>query len=412
MKMIWELFGVHITFFIFILFILIVWLAWPKRQKQVKRALLMTLGVVLMAALTSGLAAYWPRHFEKTYLSENRVNGDLENYSLSRLADSLDFFIGMAVKPDSLYQHWVPGEFNSVTAENHFKPGWLLDNPEVWKFDFTTADELLQQANAHGMRMRGHTLIWGKFPGRTHPVAWIRMAEQAKDPEVAMTQIITRYITEVMTHFKGKVTTWDVVNEPMGGEVLFENIFTRTLGESYIDLAFHTAHAIDPSCELILNEAIGDYDGPQGMAFLELLKRLRERGVPVHGVGLQTHHINNIHDVEAFKRYLRDIGEMGYKTEITELDIRLLLFKKAKDPYQAQGDQYYEITRVCLEEPTCQGLTIWGITDRENWMDQIPPFSWKSPNAPYILDEDLNKKPAYWGIHQALVEHYQNRKSE
>ena len=111
----------------------------------------------------------------------------------------------------------------------------------------------------------------------------------------------------------------------------------------------------------------------------------------------------------ALKRYMRAIGEMGYKTEITELDIRLLLFKNAKDPYQAQGDQYYEITKVCLEEPSCQGLTIWGITDRENWMDQIPPFSWKSPNAPYILDENLNKKPAYWGIHQALVEQYQNR---
>ena len=160
---------------------------------------------------------------------------------------------------------------------------------------------------------------------------------------------------------------------------------------------------------MFLNEAIGDYDGPQGKAFLELLERLKERGVPVHGVGLQTHHINNIHDVEALKRYLRAIGEMGYKTEITELDIRLLLFKKTKDPYQAQGEQYYQIAKACMEEPSCQGLTIWGITDRENWLDEIPPFKWKSPNAPYILDEDLNKKPAYWGLHRALVEQYQNQ---
>ncbi len=409
MKMIWELFGVHIIFFVSILLLLIAWLVWPKRQKQIKKGLLLSLGTVLLVALISGLIAYWPRQFEKTYLSENREPQDLEDYSLSRLADSLDFYIGMAVKPDSLYQHWVPGEFNSVTAENHFKPGSLLKNAEAWEFDYSVADDLLQQANAHGMRMRGHTLIWGKFPGRTHPVAWIKMAEQAEDPEAAMTEIITRYITEVMTHFKGEVSTWDVVNEPMGGEVLYENIFTRTLGESYIDLAFHTAHAIDPSCELILNEAIGDYDGPQGIAFLDLLKRLKERGVPVDGVGLQTHHINTVHDVPAMKRYMRAIGEMGYKTEITELDIRLLNFKKAKNPYQAQGDQYYEITRVCLEEPSCQSLTIWGITDAANWMDQIPPFKWKSPNAPYILDENLNKKPAYWGIHKALAEKYQNR---
>ncbi len=408
MKMIWELFGVHITFFISILLIFIVWLAWPKRQRQIKRTLLIILGVGFLTALITGVVAYWPHQFEKTYLSENREHGDLEDYSLSHLADSLDFYIGMAVKPDSLYQHWVPGEFNSVTAENHFKPGLLLKNAEAWEFDYSVADELLKQAKKYGMRMRGHTLIWGKFPGRTHPVAWIKIAEQAEDPEAAMTEIITRYITEVMTHFKGEVTTWDVVNEPMGGAILYENVFTRTLGEAYIDLAFHTAHAIDPSCELILNEAIGDYDGPSGQAFLELLKRLKERDVPVHGVGLQTHHINAIHDVAALKRYMRAIGEMGYKTEITELDIRLLHFKKAKDPYQAQGHQYYKITRACLEEPSCTGLTIWGITDAENWMDQIPPFKWKSPNAPYILDENLNKKPAYWGIHSALVEQYQN----
>lgn len=409
MKIIWELFGVHITFIISILFFLTLWLVWPEGQKRTRKSLLITLGALFLSALITGLVVYWPRQYEKTYLSDNREQRELGDFSLGRLADSLDLYIGMAVKPDSLSQYWVPGEFNSVTAENHFKPGLLLKNAEKWEFDFTTADELLQLAKSHDMRMRGHTLIWGKFPGRTYPVAWGKMIEEAEDPEAAMTEIITRYITEVMTHFKGKVETWDVVNEPMGGEVLYENIFTRTLGESYIDLAFQTAHAIDPSCELILNEAIGDYDGPQGHAFLELLKRLKERGVPVHGVGLQTHHINAIHDIQALKAYMRTIGEMGYKTEITELDLRLLLFKKANDPYRAQGDQYYKITKTCLEEPSCMGLTIWGITDRENWMDQIPPFKWKSPNAPYILDENLNKKPAYWGIHKALVEKYQKR---
>ncbi len=409
MKMIWDLFGVHITFLISILIILIVWLVWPKRQKRIKKTFLLVLGVVLLTALFTGLTAYWPYQFEKTYLSNNQERGELEEFGLARLADSVDFYVGIGVLPDSLYQYWVPEEFNSVTAETHFKPSKLLNNPEVWEFDFTTADGILEHATAHNLRMRGHTLIWGKFPGKTYPIAWNKMVDKADDPSEAMKAIITRYITDVITHFKGEIETWDVVNEPMGGEVLYENVFTRTLGESYIDLAFHTAHSVDPSCELFLNEAIRDYDGPQGTAFLELLRRLKERGVPVHGVGLQTHHINNIHDVDALKRYIRAIGEMGYKTEITELDIRLLLFKKSKDPYQAQGDQYYKITRVCLEEPSCQGLTIWGITDRNNWMDNIPPFSWKSPNAPYILDENLNKKPAYWGIHKALVEQYQNR---
>jgi len=405
MKIMWELFGVHITFFLLILIFFIIWIAWPRRQPVFRKWTLGTLGLTFLIALVSGLLAYWPREFDKIYLDGDQTRHEMKEYSLRQLADSAGFYIGMAVKPDSLYEHWVPGEFNSVTAENHFKPNKLLKDPATWTFDFSTADKLLETAEEHGMRMRGHTLIWGKFPGRTFPTQWIGMVDDSDDPKVAMTQIIEKNITEVMTHFKGRIKTWDVVNEPMGGEVLYPSLLTRTLGEEYIDLSFHTAKRIDPNCELILNEAIGDYNGPQGQAFLQLLERLLERGVPIDGVGLQCHHINQIHDVDALKSYMRAIGKMGLKVEITELDMRLLLFKKAKDPYQAQGDQFYKITKACLEEPACQGLTFWGITDRANWMDQIPPFSWKSPNAPYILDEDLNKKPAYWEIHRALAEH-------
>ena len=404
MKIMWELFGVHITFFLLILILFILWIAWPRRQPAFRKWTLRTLGLTFLIALVSGLVAYWPREFDKTYLDGDQTKHKMKEYSLRQLADSAGFYIGMAIKPDSLYKHWVPDEFNSVTAENHFKPNRLLKDPATWTFDYSVADDLLKAAEVNGMRMRGHTLIWGKFPGRTFPAKWIGMVDNSEDPKVAMTEIIEKYITEVMTHFKGRVYTWDVVNEPMGGEVLYPSLLTRTLGEEYIDLSFHTAKRIDPNCELILNEAIGNYNGPQGQAFLQLLERLLERGVPIDGVGLQCHHINRIHDVDALKAYMRAIGKMGLKVEITELDMRLLLFKKAKDPYQAQGDQFYKITKACLEEPACQGLTFWGITDRENWMDQIPPFSWKSPNAPYILDEYLNKKPAYWGIHRALAE--------
>jgi endo-1,4-beta-xylanase len=410
MKMIWDLFGIHITFFLIILILFITWMAWPKKQRKIKKYILLADGVILLVAILLAMWSYWPREFEKTYLDSKENHGEYESFSLSQLADSVDFYIGMAVKSDSLYHHWVPKEFNSVTAENDFKSARLLKDPSNWTYDFRKADELLSFSESRGMRMRGHTLIWGKFPGMTHPAGWIKMVNDSDDPETTLRNIIVKNVTEIMTHFKGKVHTWDVVNEPMGGEVLFNDLFSRTLGEEYIDLAFQTAREVDPSCELILNEAIGDYNGPQGQAFLQLLQRLTDRGVPIDGVGLQSHHINAIHDVDALKEYMRAIGEMGLTVEITELDMRLLLFKDSKDPYQAQGDQFYEITKACLEEPACKGLTFWGITDRENWMDGVPPFKWKSPNAPYILDEDLNKKPAYWGIHKALSEFYKQSK--
>ena len=93
---------------------------------------------------------------------------------------------------------------------------------------------------------------------------------------------------------------------------------------------------------------------------------------------------------------------MGLKVEITELDIRLLLFGDESDPYRAQGDQFRKIVEICLSEPACEGVTLWGLTDGANWMDAIPPFNWKSPNAPNIFDEDMHWKPAYVGIWEAL----------
>ena len=159
---------------------------------------------------------------------------------------------------------------------------------------------------------------------------------------------------------------------------------------------------MDQDCSLFLNEQIVDYDGPQGTAFLALLKGLVDRGVPIDGVGLQSHHINRVHDIDALKRYIRSIGQLGLKVEMTELDVRLRLFGKEQDPYQAQGDQFRKIVEVCLDDPACDGVTLWGLTDGANWMDSVPPFKWKSPNAPNVFDEEMRKKPAYFGIKEAL----------
>jgi endo-1,4-beta-xylanase len=403
MEMIWQLFGVHITLFLIILFLFIVWLIIPRRLKKVRLYTILACCLVLIGSILTGLVTYWPKAYDKAYLNQE-VPTEVTATPLKALADSIDFHIGVAINPAHSDYEYISSEFNSITAENNFKPGKLLKDAESWEFDFSIADSLLDYAIANNLRMRGHTLIWGKFPGMTHPKVWTSMVQNSPDPEAEMKKIIKKYIETVMGHFKGKVNTWDVVNEPMSGEGLFPSIFTEAMGEDYIDYSFQIAHEIDPECELILNEAIGNYDGPQGKAFLSLLRRLIDRGVPIDGVGLQTHQINKIHDIAALKNYISEIGKLGLNVEITELDIRLLLFDEFDDPYQAQGDQYYEIVKACLEDPSCNGVTMWGLSDDINWMDKVPPFQWKSPNAPNILDEDLNIKPAFTGIWKALKE--------
>jgi len=400
MEIIFDLFGVHITFFSIILILFLAWLFWPRRYKKVRKMLIRSAGVVLLVGVLLATKTYWPYSYEKTYLQQE-VSDEIKSTPLKTLADSIDFNIGVAIGPAADFKT-ISKEFNSVVGENDFKPGKLLVNAKNWTFDFSKADKLLAFADANNMRMRGHTLIWGKFPGMTYPAAWGKMISESNDKKKVMEGLMARYIQEVLSHFKGKILTWDVVNEPMRGEGLYQSIFTEALGEEYLDLAFKLARKADPEVSLFLNEQINDYDGPSGQAFLKQLERLVERNVPIDGVGLQCHHIKNKHDINALKRYMHSIGELGLKVEITELDVRLLLFNDNDDPYAAQGKQFEAITKLCIEEPACSGLTLWGLTDGANWMDQIPPFKWKSPNAPNIYDEDMNRKPAYLGIWNAL----------
>ena len=401
MKIIWQLFGAHIVLVLIILILFLGWLIWPRKYKSVRKYLIRTSGLVLLGSTFLGLYAYWPREYDKNYLNDS-LSAELEATPLKQLADSIGFHIGMATSPGSPYLKTITKEFNSVVAENHFKPGKLLVDASNWKFDFDKADELMTYCQANNLRMRGHTLVWGKFPGMTFPQQWVEVINNSPDPKETMEGLMKRYIEMVMGHYKGRISTWDVVNEPMAGIGLYPSIFSKSMGEEYIDYAFKIAHGVDPNCSLFLNEQIVDYDGPQGKAFLSLLERLLDRGVPIHGVGLQTHHINEVHDLDELKQYISIIGHMGLKVEITELDARLLLFGGAEDPYQAQGDQFREVVKICIDDPACEGVTLWGITDGANWMDAVPPFKWKSPNAPNIWDEDMRKKPAYVGIWEAL----------
>ena len=404
MGILWQLFKPQIIALTMVISLFILWLIWPRKYKETRKRILKLNGLVILMSILFSVYTYWPRQYEKTYL-KNKITHTIQTTPLRALADSIPFYIGVATNTDSKHKELISKEFNSIVGENHFKPGMLLKDAENWSFDFSEADKTVEFAKAHNLRLRGHTLIWGKYPGMTFPKEWKGQVKSSADPEAHMKYLIERYIRTVMEHFKSKVTTWDVVNEPMGSDGLYSSIFTEAMGETYIEYAFRVAHEVDPECSLFLNEQIVDYDSPQAKEFLNLLKRLVNINVPIHGVGLQCHHINQIHDLGGLRNYIRSIGDLGLEVEITELDMRLLLFGKHDDPYQAQGDQYQSVVKVCLDDPSCKGVTLWGLTDESNWMDAVPPFKWKSPNAPNIYDERMNKKPAYNGIWEALKEY-------
>jgi len=327
MGILWDLFGVHIVLISIILLLLVAWLIWPRKQRVIRNWLIRSCGIILTISILCAVVSYWPKSYDKTYLDQIPAYFD-ENVTLSQLADSIDFYIGIAVTNDSLSNKYVPIEFNSITAENHFKPNRLLKNASKWIYDFSVADSIADIAFRNNIRLRGHTLIWGKFPGRTYPSHWGELINNAEQKDEAAKAIIKKHIETVVGRYKGRISSWDVVNEPMAANGLYQSIFTRALGENYIDYSFNIAHEVDPACKLFLNEAIVDYNGPIGREFLKLLERLIDRDVPIYGVGLQTHHIFKKHDVDELKSFMKEIADLGLKIEITELDMSISHFAK------------------------------------------------------------------------------------
>ena len=191
--MIWQLFGTHILFLGTILTLLILWLVWPRSFKTFRKRLLRLNGFILLVAIITALFTYWPRSYQKHYLNST-IPQEIENTPLRSIADSLDFYIGMATSSESPYLEQIATEFNSIVAENEFKPNHLLKNPRNWEFNFTKADQLLDYALTHNLRLRGHTLIWGKFPGRTYPKEWNEMVNESIDNENELKGIIEKYI--------------------------------------------------------------------------------------------------------------------------------------------------------------------------------------------------------------------------
>lgn len=343
-----------------------------------------------------------PLEIEPTYLDQ-AVN---YNTTLAREASERDFYVGTAVRNDSLFQHVAVKHFNSITPENDTKWGRLVSKEDVTDYDFSAADSIVDFAIKNGMRVRGHVLVWGRAIDFFKSPDLSKVLEGLNEDEIRDTlQFLVKNNIEVtLNHFRGRISNWDCVNEPLevfNGK-LDNNSLYRYLGKEYIANSFRWAHEVDPSVELYLNEQFNEYDSDKAHAFIELCRELVEDDVPIHGVAIQAHAMFTIPELEAFRNFLEEIQGLGLKVEIAELDARLRLFAKEKDPYQAQGDFYKAFTNICLDIPAVQGITVWGIND-PGWYNSLGAFNWHRPNNSVLFDEQLHPKPSYFGMLEALM---------
>jgi endo-1,4-beta-xylanase len=295
------------------------------------------------------------------------------------------------------YRELAAHHFDSVTAENEMK--WLLVQPEPEVFAFEAGDEIVRFAEDHGMRVRGHTLVWHS-----------QLPEWAKAlPAEELREAMLRHVSATVEHWKGRVAQWDVVNEALAndGTPRSESAFAP-LWPSYIDDAFHAAHAADPDALLFYNDF--DIEAPSSKkteATYALVKRLKEAGVPIHGVGLQAHFDPRyMPTAAAVQQTLERFAELDVAIELTELDLPIgSLPGTLEEKLAQQAELTRGIVRACLAVPRCTGITLWGLSDRHSWLrsEHWGKLRGPGPHLPLAFDDNQQPKPMYQALYDTLM---------
>ncbi|KAJ7875650.1 glycosyl hydrolase family 10 protein [Mycena leptocephala] len=271
-------------------------------------------------------------------------------------------------------------DYGAYTPENSMK--WDATEPSRGSFTFTNADALVAFAQAHARLVRGHTLVWhNQLP------AWVSAITSASD----LTTVIQNHVTTLVMRFKGKIYAWDVVNECLNEDgTLRSSVFSRLLGESFIDIAFKAARAADPAAKLYINDFNLDAPGAKTNGMVALVGRLKSRGVPIDGIGSQTHiQLGRAGTVAA---NLQTLANTGLDVAITELDIA----SSTSTANEAQqSSDYKTVANACLAVSRCVGITTWGVSDKDSWLGAAA--------APLLWDTNFVRKPAYTGVDSAFT---------
>jgi len=333
-------------------------------------------------------------------------SGTDTSQSLGERATAKGILFGTALRGEALknvaYGDLVTRQCKIGVPEGALK--WDMLRPSPDKYDFGAADYYYRFLNSHGMAYRGHTLVWEQaLP------SWFNNVVNAGNAKKMMLD----HISTVVGHYAGKMHSWDVVNEaiePQNGrsDGLKNTPWLQMLGPDYIEMAFRAAHEADPGARLIYNENwIEPDDRPtetKRQATLALITKLKQRGAPIHGLGIQSHlFAETFVGGPAYARFLQTVADLGLEILVTEMDIRdqhLLETIEQRDQIVAQ--KYYDYLAFMLQQPAVKAVLTWGLSDRYTWISQQNPRPDGSPVRPLLYDEDLKPKLAWKAVAAAF----------
>ncbi len=382
------------------------------------------LGALLVAATimaweTQAMAEDWQkeadRRIEKLRKGDFTITlVDQDGHALGRVKADLNqtrskFLFGTCVtgNPESesptekKYFDFIRKHFNSLVSENDMK--WYSTEKKRDEMTFARADRLIRWAKKHNLALRGHCLFWSK---KKFVQDWV---QELSDKELRAE--IDEYLGKVVPHFSGDVICWDVNNEMLDG-----SYYKDRLGEDIRTHIFKKAHELDPNVPLFVNE-YGVLDNDAKMKrYIDLVKKLRKAGAPIHGIGIQEHaserFADNAEEAEEEKdrperkgrgpliprdvwKRLDMIGELGLPIHLTEISSRTASDERRADTLEA-------LFRVGYAHPKVEAILLWGFWERRHWLGRDAG----------LVESDFSLNEAGRRISDLLLKEWRTRTTE
>jgi len=328
--------------------------------------------------------------------------------SLREAADRSHILIGTAVRPAQLsepaYAATLAREFNMAEPEDALK--WEVLRPDPQSFDFQQADQVVDFAIRHNMKVRGHTLVWHKQIPR-----WL--ADGSYTPP-QLSKLLEAHIKTVVGRYRGKIFAWDVANEAfdegknagkLRSTLWYDQPGIGFAGQGYVYLAqcFRWAREADPQALLFYNEAEAEEINPKSDAIYAMARAFKRDGVPIDGIGFQMH-VNNLHaNIASISDNIARFTALGLQVHITEMDVALSVDANGNatpEDLNRQAEIYRQIAAACVSHPGCTAIQTWGFTDKYSW---IGSHSKHTQGAALPFDRAYHPKPAYEALRVAIA---------
>jgi GH35 family endo-1,4-beta-xylanase/enterochelin esterase-like enzyme len=316
------------------------------------------------------------------------------------------FTIGVAVNQtnvtDPAQIEIIKKQFNSVTAENDWKPGEIHPKEGVWNFE--KADKIANFCRENGIKMRGHCLCW-----HSQFADWMFTDKKGKPvKKEVFYERLRDHIHTVVNRYKDVVYAWDVVNEAMADDNMMfrpgatpspyrQSKHFQLCGDEFIAKAFEFAREADPTGVLIYND-YSCVDPGKRERIYTMVKKMKDAGVPIDGIGMQGHYNIYSPDEEALDKAITRFSEIVNIIHVTELDLRTntesggqLWFSRGEAKPQApyiqtlQEDQYNRLFKIYRKhKDVIKNVTFWNLSDKDSWLGVN--------NHPLPFDENFKAK--------------------